>query len=220
MTATQIFSVARYLTNTNSVTAPDSSLLTLLNQRNTQLVMQISKLKEDYNIERSTADLQIDQEEYLLPDDAIRLKRLEIQWESGQEWKTVTFYDINESNRTNDSTEVNRSFDSTQPYADVFDLSFFLRPIPQVYNAGGLKLWYVKRPAEISSTSSTPDSPVEYHRLLADLLAIDIRQLKADVSPGQALQSEAAIWDFLKNQVSPRVTDEAMIVKAAYENYN
>lgn len=219
MTATQIFTIARYITNTNSVTAPNTSLLSLLSQRNTQLVVQLSKIKEDYNIERSEAALAADQEEYLLPTDCIRLKRLELQWQTGEDWKVVTFYDINESNRANDATTIGNEFSTDKPYADVFDKSFFLRPIPTVYNASGLKLWYVKSPAELTTVSDEPDSPVEYHRLLADLLAIDIRQLKGDVSPGQALQSEAVVWDFLRSQVSPRVTDESMVIKPSHENY-
>lgn len=219
MTAAQIATVARFITNTNSTTVTDANFLRLLSERCKQFVLQLSKLKEDYALEVSTTPLVSGQEEYPMPLDAIRIKRLEVQWTSGGTWYPVTFYDINESSSTNDSTAIGNEFTRTQPFADVLEDSVFMRPIPQAADTGQLKMWYVQRPGDLSATTETPDIPVEYHRMLADLVAIDIRQSKADLTPAQALASEDAIWAFLKQQVSPRVTDEPMIVKPSYENY-
>lgn len=219
MKASDIITLARFLTNTNDVTAPDSNLLTLLDERNRQLVVHLSKLKEDFNVERSTYDLVASQEEYPLPSDIIRLKRMEIQWESGGKWYPITFYDINETDLANDATTIANNFSVTQPFAEVYDDSVFLRPIPSVANSAGLKLWYVQEPAALSTTADTPESPDYLHRTLADLLAIDIRQLKGELTGMSALQEEAVIWEFVKNQVSPRVTDHNLVAKPHRENY-
>lgn len=219
MTVAQILTTTRFITNTNSVTFTDANAYRVISNRNTQLVIQLSKLKEDYLVERSTHSLVANQEEYLLPSDCIRLKRLEIQWTSGGTWYPVSFYDINESGRPQDSTTINNEHTTSLPFADVFDESLFLRPIPTENNTDGLKLWYVMRPADVTATTDTPDSPLAYHRLLCDLIALDVRQMKGEISPAQALQEEQLIWQMLKDQVSPRVTDQAMIMKPAYENY-
>lgn len=219
MTVAQIATIARFITNTNSTTVSDANLLRLLSERCKQFVIQLSRLKEDYALEVSTTPLVSLQEEYPIPLDSIRLKRLEIQWTSGGTWYPVTFYDINQSSSTNDSSAIGNEFNRAKPFADVLEDSLFLRPIPQSEDTGQLKLWYIQRPADLSATTETPDVPKEYHRMLADLLAIDIRQSKADLTPTQALASEDAIWTFLRQQVSPRVTDEPMIAKPSYENY-
>ena len=77
MTAAQIATVARFITNTNSTTVSDANFLRLLSERCKQFVIQLSKLKEDYALEVSTTPLVSLQEEYPMPLDSIRLKRLQ-----------------------------------------------------------------------------------------------------------------------------------------------
>lgn len=218
MTVSQIFTIARFLTNTNSTTATDAKLLACLNERNKQMTIALAKIKGDYQLERSTSDIIANQEEYPMPTDCLRLKRLEAKYDDG-DWVRVPFMDINEDSGAQDTETLSENYEKTAPYADIMDNSIFMRPVPTTAVTGGLKLWYVVRPADMTLTTETPDTPVELHRTLADMIALDIRQMKGEMTYAQALQAEAAIMEQVKAQAEPRQNDPLEVARAAQESY-
>jgi hypothetical protein len=220
MTAAQIFQLARFITNTNSTTASDTNLLRSLTERHKQLFIKLSDMKEGYGETTATDNLVSGTAAYSLPTSTLRLKRAEVQYATGGSWANVSFFDINERSGDNSSTSIASDFSKERPYGDVVANTLVLYPIPDANVTSGLKFWYVPIPSEISSTATTPTAPEEYHRLLADLISIDIRLMKADISGTQALQAEDVIWKFLKEQLSPRVSGQSLVMRASYTNYD
>lgn len=220
MTVAQIFTLSRFITNTNGTTASDANLLRSLSERQKQMVVRLANLLENYSLVKAGANLLASTENIdTLATDIIKFKRAEVQWTSGGTWYPVTFYDINESSETNDVTNINNINSTTSPFAFLNGTAVQMRPIPSVTSISGFQYWYVQMPGDLTSTSYSPSTPAEYHRLLADLVAIDIRLMKGELNPVTALQEEKLIWEYLKNQVSPRVSGQNLVAKPAYENY-
>src|SRR3990167_8613387 len=213
MTVAQAFTIIRFITNTNATTAVDATLLRSMSERHKQMFIELTKLKEGYGETSATVNTVNGTQGYTLPTDMIRLKRVEIQYATDGTWRPVKIFDINEASSTNDTTTIASNFSKDEPYGDLVGTTFNLYPIPDASVTGGLKWWYIANPADLTATSDTPTAPAEYHRLLCDLVAIDIRKMKAELSGSTALVEEEAIWRHLKNQVSPRALSQDNMVK-------
>jgi len=218
MTIAQMLTTIRFITNTNSVTFADANMYRLASERQKQVLKTITDLKEGYLETTNTQNLTAGTQAYAIPA-ALRVKRAEVLYASGGSWRKVTFFDINERSAANDSTTIAGDFNQQAPYGDVSGDNINLYPIPDANVTNGLKIWYIAVPADFTATSDTPVIPGEFHRLLADLVAVDVRQMKGELSTLQATQEEQALLQVLKNQLSPRVTDQDQAMKPLRVNY-
>jgi len=219
MTAAQIATLTRFVTNTNSTTVSDTNFLRMLTERHKQLFIELTKLKEGYGETTATDNLVASTQNYSLPSGTLRIKRVEVLYSTGGTWRQVNIFDINEKSSANDSTTIAGEFSQTKPYGDILGTSIYLYPIPNAAVTGGLKFWYIANPAELTATTETPTAPAEYHRMLADLVALDIRMMKGELSAAGALQEEIAMWEVLRRQVSPRASSQDPVAKPLYINY-
>jgi hypothetical protein len=221
MTLAKIASIVRLITNTNSVTFSDANLYVTASERQKQVLKTITDLKEGYLETTNSQDLAAGTQGYTVPATgaALRIKRAEVLYATGGSWRKVTFFDMNERGATNDSTTIAGDFSQSSPYGDMSGDKLMLYPIPDANVTNGLKVWYIAVPADFTATSDTPVIPGEFHRLLADLVAVDVRQMKGEISAIQAVQEEQVLLQFLKSQVSPRVTDHDQLKKPLRINY-
>lgn len=219
MLVSQIFSYSRARTNTNSVTSPDATLFLYLNERHRQLMLAIQNAREDYSGEISTTDLIAGQQEYPLPDESMKIKRVEAKFD-GTNWTPCPEFDNNErKDRASDEATVAQDFASSSPRVDLFDKSLFLFPIPSQDVTDGLKLWHFRRPQDIAVTNVSPEAPKEYHMYLVDLITLDI-----DTSRGRLsiVQNEEATEEILKNamkKMNPRDFGKDVRMKSKRKNY-
>jgi hypothetical protein len=219
MTTAQILTYARFLTNTNTATAPDASLLSCITEWNKKLTAKLADLGEGYGETMTALDLASGSEAVSLPSDCMKVKRLEIKWTDSGTWRKVNIYDLNESEEANDTATIASDFSQDNPFADIMGNFIYLRPIPNADVSAGLNCYYYQIPSAISATSVTPTSPPEFHRYLVDLLGIDIRQMKGELSPAQAINEEEAIWHSVKEQGSFRIKNQDRYVRAKQINY-
>lgn len=220
MTIAQMLTTIRFITNTNSTTFTDATMYRLASERHKQLIIELSKLKEGYLETTASQDLVNGTQAYALPSGMLRLKRAEIQYATGGVWRTVKIFDINEfPSQPNDTTTISGNYSKDAPYGDIMGNNLNLYPIPDAAVTNGLKLWYVALPSDFTATSDTPTAPADYHRLLCDLIATDVRQMKSELTASQALQEEASCWEMLKRQVSPRAIGEDQHAKPLHINY-
>lgn len=218
MTNQNCFDLVRARTNTNTNTLTNTNLFLFLNERNRQLVAALQAIRENYKSEVSTANLVADQQEYVLPDDAMRLKRLEVTYD-GTNWKNVIFFDINERRKQTDTTTVSNDFSTDKPYADVHDTSVFLYPVPTAARTNGLKLWYSVRPQDMTLTTQSADVPKEYHMFLVELITLDAEVSRGRLAPTVAMEKTEEIVRIFQRTAAPRNDGARTIIRSTLENY-
>jgi hypothetical protein len=154
----------RFLTNTNSTTYSDTDLDASINTYNDLFCTEIldSMDEWDFSADYATTNLVASQQEYILPTDILKIKRVEISYD-GTNWYLANPMDINERGDTNDSTSVNNDFSTSAPYYDLMDESIMLYPIPSAASTAGLKVWYEKSPTTIT-TSVNPGFVQPFHK--------------------------------------------------------
>ncbi|MFA6712138.1 MAG: hypothetical protein WCS33_05475 [Candidatus Caldatribacteriota bacterium] len=172
----------RFLTNSNSTTYTDADVDASLNMYYHDIVNQILESMDgwDFQGEIATANLVASQQEYVLPTDILKIKRIEITYD-GTTWNKARFFDISEDPDPTDSTTITRNFSTNDPYVDLHDNSVFLFPVPTANVSAGIKIWYEKEATELSSATSEPVFAEAYHKILCYGAAKDYFEKYADV---------------------------------------
>lgn len=230
MTNQNIFDYVRARTNMNTGTLSNSNLFLFLNERNRQYCAALQGVREDFLGERSTTDLVGNQQEYQLPDDCMRLKKVEVLYD-GTNWKPAKFFDINERPRygmngtfgaevlPTDSTTISSNFSTDWPFVDVLENSLFLYPIPTSNVTNGLKLYYFKRPQDMASTALSADLPKEYHSYLVEAVTLDVEVMKGKISAATGLEKQAELIELFKRTVAPRSDGEPVVIRGSRQSY-
>lgn len=230
MTNQNIFDFCRARTNTNTGTMPNATLFLFLNERNRQFCAALQGVREDFLGERSTTDLIGNQQEYQLPDDCMRLKKVEILYD-GTNWMAGKFFDINQRptygvNGTmgsevlpTDSTTITNNYSTDWPMVDVLENSLFLYPIPTATVTGGLKLYYFKRPQDMTLTSQSADLPKEYHSYLVESVTLDVEVTKGKLAASVALEKQEELVTLFKRTVAPRNDGEPVVIRGTGQSY-
>lgn len=230
MTNQNIFDYVRARSNTNTGTLTNTTLFLFLNERNRQFCAALQGVREDFLGERSTTDLVGNQQEYQLPDDCMRLKKVEILYD-GTNWKPGTFFDINERPRygvsgtlgsqvlPTDTTTISNNYTTDYPYVDVLENSIFLYPIPTATVTAGLKLYYFKRPQDMTTTSASADLPKEYHSYLVESITLDVEVTKGKISSSVGLEKQAELIELFKKTVAPRSDGEQVVIRGSGQSY-
>jgi hypothetical protein len=176
----------RFLTNTNTTTYTNADLDASLNSYYDMLAGEIldSMDEWDFQGEYATTDLVASQQEYSLPSDILKIKRVEISYD-GTNWYPAAPMDINERNGALDSTSVASDFSTSAPYFDLMDNSLFLYPIPTAASTAGLKIWYEKNVTHLSAATDEPNIAKPFHKALAYGAAIDWLDKYAEVGTNQ-----------------------------------
>lgn len=219
MTNQEIITYVRKRTNSTSSTLSDNDLLTFINERNRQLFAALQMVREDYGGERSTTDLVASQQEYALPDDCMRLRRLEAMLD-GVTWHKVEFFDISQHDNANDSTSISNNYTKDKPFADVHENGLFLYPIPDAAVTDGLKLWYIKRPQDNNDLGGSQVLPKEHHMYIVELVTVDAEVSKGRMAVTTALNTTKEVIDLFTETVAPRNDDQlVMLGRNKRQNY-
>lgn len=195
-TLADVYADVRYNTGKDSTTLTDAQLLRLANKYYAQIVRHLVDLNEDIYAEISSADLVANQMEYVLPVDntsstygggAIKIMRVEVSLD-GTNWYEAKPFGLSnlgipfmkaESGNAAAITTINLEFSSTQPYYSFADRSIFLLPIPVSTDSvaasnANLMIYWVKRPNELTSSSSIPDIPKDFLNVLSEGIMQDV----------------------------------------------
>jgi hypothetical protein len=144
----------RFLTRTNENTYSNEDLDANLNNWLQIFTAEVLTAMDgwDFKAEVGTTNLVANQQEYVLPCDLLKIKRVEVSYD-GTNWEKVNFFDINE--RQTDTNDLS-DFQKTEPYADLMDKSIMLYPIPTADVDGGLKIWYSKEENALANVTDEP----------------------------------------------------------------
>src|SRR3990167_2622764 len=204
-----IYTIVRSLANKDSTTLSDATLLAFANKSYYQIVRELADANQDIYGEISVASLVANQSEYALPiDDTastfgggyIDIVRVEVSHD-GSNWYPAEEIDMQNQPESivRDATygpstaTINQEYDTTQPKFAVFDKSIFLFPIPDTARTNALRIFWIKRPDELASSSSTPDMPKDFLYILTEGMLADVFQ-----KFGRASESSLSYQKFQK----------------------
>ena len=120
----------------------------------------------DFQGEIATANLVANQREYVFPTDILKIKRIDLKLD-GTNWTTVHWLDESEiPNSAAHESDITENFSNSDPYATLYDKSFFIWSGTIAAVTGGIKIWYSEEIVgvdtngdDISSFSADTDKP-------------------------------------------------------------
>jgi len=163
----------RYHTKTNSTKFSDTNIDAFLNLYYHEFVNEILKSGSDidFNMVTESINLVKDTPTISVAGKVLRIKKINVQWETGGQWYDVAFFDIGERTEPMDTTSITSDFTKTKPFADLYlsdeTLKIDLYPIPSANMTNGLKVWKTLEITELSGTSDEPSIPEAYQKYLA-----------------------------------------------------
>jgi hypothetical protein len=133
----------------------------------------------------------------------------------GSTWQDVRLMDDdNFIDHAMDATTINDRFTKSDPKAAYYGDLLYLRPIPSTAIAGGLRVWYIKRPTQLSNATSTLNVPSDYTGYLAYGVASEIafRQGELDSQKSMLVRWEDGLEEIRKT-FAPRAFGQVVDFK-------
>lgn len=143
---------------------------------------------EDYYRTKAQTDVEESQQEYALPSDFFKLRRLEVCFKTGEDRVKATRQDFEQITRQIDSQNFGSS---NRPIYQISGNFLQLLPVPTESVTDGMVLWYIKQVPELSANSDTIDIPFadRYGKYIAIGAAAEL------LRKGQQEETVAAKYD-------------------------
>lgn len=236
MLVSEIYTEIRSELQTNSTKVTDASLLVGVNIDYGELVMEALRARGDYNFQIneattdliSTSGITAGQNgyngEYAWATDVLKPTRLEVSFD-GTKFYPATVYDISDkiSKSEHSETDINNTFQQTNPYVRFERNSFFIRPLKTTAGnvTAGIHVWYEQRQATLTA-SDTPSIEPNYHRLFVLKGALRImRKFRTEytVNDRQEVKNEINELTAKMNQFYSKQIDENVNLTTKFINY-
>ena len=236
MLVSDIYQEIRSELQTNSTKVPDATLLVGVNIDYGELIMEALRARGDYNFQMneattdliSTSGLTAGQNgfngEYAWATDVLKPTRLEVSFD-GTNFYPATVYDITEkvSKSEHYATDINNTFQQTNPYVRFERNSYFIRPLKTTAGnvTAGIHVWYEQRQATLTA-SDTPSIEPNYHRLFVLKGALRImRKFRTEytVNDRQEVKNEINELTAKMNQFYSKQIDENVNLTTKFINY-
>lgn len=141
--------------------------------------MAILRAQDDWDFDDSnqttypilTTNFVANQQDYLLPSNALRIKRVEVTYD-GVNYYVAEPFDIDMRSRASSPSLLASDFTQSRPYFDPQGRSIFIYPIPTANQTAGLKIWIQRSVIEftsgdLSTGTKSPGFDVPFHQILA-----------------------------------------------------
>ncbi len=180
MNVQDIVNRARRLCHTNDNNYDDTAAMQDLNLVYQELVDEIVvNSKGDFFWDKWETDTDVNQSEYVVeklwiaPDDLDikKINKVFIKYTDTQKyWTRVRYQNPTALKKHPDYYKVNQS--KSDPFFYIQDTSIFIYPTPDEVITGGLEIFVIHKPAEltISSTEDDIEIPTQFHKLISDWL--------------------------------------------------
>jgi len=189
MTGTELATLIRYKTTTNSVTFTDTDMLPLVNLFIKELSSMVVELNVGYFLVPTTFDLiaSSTSREYAFPDDMLnRMQKLELKFASGD--SRFPAYFIKDYNGSETESEIVKNYSNAQgEFAYVIRRrAILILSGTIVAVTGGGRLWYHAYPSDLTNLTGSTDLsvdpstttfgfPRQLHELLARRISIEYK---------------------------------------------
>jgi hypothetical protein len=181
MTLSDISAKISFLTSQDSTSGgyPNADRLISINNYYNRVVTAILQSQDDWDFDDKnntdfpilTTSLVANQQDYSLPSNALKIKRVEISYD-GSNWYKAEPMDMGERSTDSTQTSINNFFQTTKPFYDVQYGSLFTYPVPIANSTNGLKLWIYRQITEftlsdLTTGTKTPGFDANFHQILA-----------------------------------------------------
>lgn len=232
MTVQEIIDEIRWKTRTTTATLADADIIKGLQNHYGQIIMEILKVRTDYNfsVDEATTDFNSIiglaegddgyNGEYSFPSLLVRPLRAEISYD-GDVYVPCKVYDLNDNISSEYQEEALKAeFSKQQPYIRFEGDVFTIRPLKE--DAGnitkGIRVWYESRKAELTEVTDVPKFEEYFHEILSYMGALRYaeRYPKKHNEKWETKRQEllAALRESYKNQFKRNFK-----IKAKKENY-
>lgn len=161
MTSKQFADYIRKKTKTNSTTFPDSEILLYANIIKDDIAKEVNKANEDYFGIRIVRDLKDGKRNYLFPSYVMgKIKYLQAKLD-GTTQKRLDEFDINTYERPTNEDAILANWAGREPMFDIFGGEIVIYSDSTIIDVtGGLELWAIIFPADLTSLSGTSDMSI------------------------------------------------------------
>lgn len=187
-TLSDVYDDVRFKSGLNSTSLSNANLLRIANKYYRIILRHVVELNEDINAEISGFDLVSGQREYTLPAEssttpfgggAIKIQRFEVTYD-GINWRVadqISWQQIEGATKLD--ADIGNQFTKSAPKFALKDRSIWLLPVPgatdavSASNQGG-RLFYIKRPVEMTTTTDVPDLTPDFLDTLSIGMSVDV----------------------------------------------
>lgn len=210
--------VRHYLDESTQADWKDTDLNRIINKYYHKVVTAVMTTFENYYMTEATADTVADQQEYALPSDFFKLRRVEINYDidtNNSSWSRGLPMDMDEV-RHNLSNENFGVGTLTSPRYYVQGNVFGFLPIPDKNGNEAIKIWYIKYVSDLSSDTSTIDIPYpdRYYDIITKYAAAEaLRKGQQEPIEAKRLRDEAKDdLEEMRRELEDRVAEEAKTI--------
>lgn len=150
-----------YLDESSQADWTDTEVTREINAKYMEVYTAVISVYEEYYSDRSTADSVADQQEYALPSDVYKLRRVEIKYNpsnSNDLFRRAKPISIDSVNRDLGNSSLGITVYRNPAYYVRGNIIGFI-PVPTESGDENIVLWYIKQVPELSATTDTIDIP-------------------------------------------------------------
>lgn len=166
----KVFDKVRRITNTSTSTLTDARLLEIVNEAYLYIQRELAQNEIEVFGAIAKTDLVSGQSNYQLPDDLLAVLRIEINYDDPSDetrWVKMTESDL--ANLPYEWYSLINSQPKSKPLYDLFSNSIWTFPKAKEDSLLGLRLWYIYKLEDFTSTSDTLPKVIEkYWDVLAN----------------------------------------------------
>lgn len=207
--------VRHYLDENTEADWLDTDITRIVNKHYQRVVTAVVETYENYYITEATADTVANQQEYSLPTDFFKIRRVEIKYDSSGTFSRALPADL-------DSVRVNLG-NTNQGLGILRNPTYYIQgsyigflPVPTAAGDENIKIWYIKQISDLSSDSSEINIPYpdRYYGIITKAAAAEcLRKGQQEPVEAKRLEDEAQDdIDRMKRELEDRIAEEAKSV--------
>lgn len=203
-----------YLDESTQADWLDTDLTRIINKHYHRVVGAVIDVFEDYYLTEATADMVASQQEYALPSDFYKVRRVEINYDidsSGSAFSRCLPINIDEIRYNLANANVGVSVVRNPSYYIQGDTIGFI-PIPTKAGDEAIKIWYIKQKTDLVNDGDNIDIPYEdrYYAIISKAAAAEaLRKGQQEPVEGKRLEDEAqADIQRMQRELEDRIAEE------------
>ena len=193
----------------------DTDLTRVINKQYHRVVTSVIEVFEDYYLTESTADTVANQQEYSLPTDFFKTRRVELNYDisdSNSSFSRCLPINIDEVRYNLGNTNIGATIVTNHSYYIQGDL-IGLIPIPSLAGDEAIKIWYTKMQSDLTLDTDTINIPYpdRYYAIISKAAAAEALR-KGQQEPVEAKRLEDESQSDIKRmqrELEDRVSEES-----------